>query len=140
MKVYYKIKTTTIDTTTPDPEDKWDRASTSSDHIFPSEVFLSKESLFYDYFSTGLDLKSGDHIWLVFAVWSTGDSFGYDEDACQECFAAYKTPELAYKARGMLETARKKVELPEGFRVDYLPWKGYFESLSYVEVVEVTVV
>lgn len=108
-------------------------------------------------------LETGDSVYLVYVVYSTGDSFGHDEDHSIAFIDVFKTEERAkLAARGIREhrdwycSTRSSRMTPAEARklrgkyasehsVDLVredgtvhmvcaSWNGYFESLSYVEV------
>lgn len=117
-----------------DSDDSWDRGDTQTTWSF-NEVLLGDDVGYGrgETFETKDDYNVGDTICLVIAVWSTGDSFGHDRDACSEVFGAFKTIEEA-------EEFEKKLRGKEDIMVEdsdyplYRPWTGYFESLSYIEI------
>lgn len=114
----------------PDMDDQWDRGETSTDWEIAGLVLTRPIShkLRYnqDYEVVGADddYSEGDDYYAVVAVWSTGDSFGWDTDYCCECFGVYKTEAEA-------EAKKKKLEKDKSHSV---PWNGYFESLTDIEV------
>lgn len=130
------------ETSTPNPDDEWDRASTATSWSFHDIVEVMKEedykpSDYYYHSEQYLTYKIGfeppEKLWLVIPVWSTGDSFGHDDCARAEIFGAYATKEEAKQRQDDLNKGNA------GFG-EYIPWDGYFESLDYVSVVEVDVV
>ena len=60
-----------------DPTDEWSRDSTST------EWTVNGVSIGDDRYELSLpgEVKAGDTVWLVWAVWSDGDSFGHDAGA-----------------------------------------------------------
>lgn len=136
---------------------KWERPDTYTEHEL-LEIRLSKLSdtlrsvSCFDYRTenTPLDLKAGDIVHVVYAVYSTGDSFGLDSKMCLEilsvhkdiavalenCDAAYKTDD--HIVRGEAEKMRLVIKQDDGTSYELkgyaIPWNGYFESLDYVEI------
>lgn len=82
----------------------------------------------------------GKPVFAVVAVWHTADSFGWDENYYAEMMAVYDNADKAHDAVKKLEAAERNdegaVELPDGFKLSYVPWEGYFERLSYIEIVK----
>lgn len=125
-KIYLEMTGHTHVTRDGDPDDRWDGDDTSTDWSF-GEVSLSHDNSYWrESFETNFDVKPGDPIVLVVAVWSTGDSFHRADGEYAEVFGAFKTREeaTAYAA---------KLRGNEDIDV-YRPWLGYFESLDEVEV------
>lgn len=100
------------------------------------------------------DFKIGDVAFLVWAEWSTGDSFGHGTNSSSEAFALLKNAEDAFKLAQALREAtgnQKAKKWEDQYRFDwkssdgqkvssgFLPWLGYFENLEnvYVETIQV---
>lgn len=95
---------------------------------------------------SSLDIPVGSRAFVVWVVWSTGDSFGRAAGSYSEAFGIFTDLESAEWLRTTLIIIREqdgKTELntPDGqeFTLDYMPWYGYFESLDVVNVTSVTV-
>lgn len=146
-----------------DPNNEWDRGSTSTSWTVGGIVLASKKDM--PDLTACFPVKAGDTVHVVFAVYSSGDSFGQDEHGNIEFIDVYKTAAKAARAakavRGHANWYRdindrwspmtaKERRLAEKtydnlYHVDvvredgsqkniYASWNGYFESLSYVEV------
>ena len=103
-----------------------------------------------------LDLPSGSEAWIVWVVWSSGDSFGWAENRHAEVLAIFDHEWYAnafadYVRNGDYESNNsflggtdKPFIFQSGdgqeFKYDYIPWDGYFESLEAVHVDKVKVV
>lgn len=138
MKLYLSTSSHTIQTRETYSDDSWDRGDTETSWHFGG-ISLEKPVGEYEYIEVDDDFDVTGNIYLVLAVWSTGDSFGHDAGYCCEIFAAYNIREDAEKAETLLSTATnafKKVHLPNGYEVSFVPWIGYFESLDYITIVE----
>jgi hypothetical protein len=100
------------------------------------------------------DLQVGDIAFLVWADWSTGDSFGHGDRSNVESFGLFKNEADAYALQDALEHAKEDANNPswdarhkftwtssEGQVVEsgFLPWFGYFESLDNVYVERVII-
>lgn len=135
-----------------DPNDRWDRDNTSTDHELRG-VHLSKDKS-YDLFYDG-DLSVGDTIYIVYAIYSTGDSFGHDDKAEIEFITAHKNKDVAYHNMAMTKSCNKNNDR-KGIRINYdshvmlafdtgqtfkfvPPWNNYFEHLDKVDVFETIV-
>ena len=88
-------------------------------------------------------IKNGEEYYLLYAVYSTGDSFGWDRDDSIEFFGIYTNKELAEENMVTLRDSNShdvmlKRELADGSVVeddkDFIPWIGWGTSLSYLEV------
>lgn len=116
-------------------DDEWDRGDSATDWTFDGVRLLRDDQ---DYsvdenFLTKDDFVAGDTIYLVIAVWSTGDSFGHDEGACSEVFGAFKTNAEAEDFARVL-ASKEKITVEGSYYSLYRPWDGYFEHLNSIEV------
>lgn len=125
-----------------DPEDRWDRNDTAASWTF-NHVSIVKENEYWDV-AVPFEVKEGDWIYIVAAIYSTGDSFGHDEAACCEYIDAFVDKHRADDCARAMEftlksyndrTEKKAVWAREDDsigKLDYVPWNGYFESLDEV--------
>lgn len=142
-----------------DPDDRWSRASTSTSWSVDG-IALEKE---YPDVTACFPVVKGDGVYLVYVVYSTGDTFGHDENSTivfVDLFLDEKKADVAAStirehsdAGSRLSeyrlTAKERQRLvgkyKDRFSVDivrengktmsvHAGWNGYFESLSYVEV------
>lgn len=127
MKIYLEA--------TPHVDEGYDEGSTETTWKFGR---ISASSSGSEYIETDRDFQIGQKLFLVVAVWSTGDSFANHYGDRMEIFAVYDDIHLAVEAEKLLSETTIPLILPEGFEVRYLPWRGYFESLDYVRIVEGT--
>lgn len=99
-------------------------------------------------------IEPGDReiVWLVTVGYTTGDSLGRDPEVRHEYVDIYPTrdaAEVVAKAiraheRRAKTTSEDERNMPITFgngetRKIYLPWTGFFQSLEFIEVQEVTV-
>jgi hypothetical protein len=86
--------------------------------------------------------NAGDTVWLVYAVYSTGDSETFRRDGAIEFVSVHRDEQVARKNAQALadldEDAMWGTKIPlaldTGEEIQYLvPWCGYFEHLSYVQ-------
>lgn len=112
-----------------DTDDEWDRGDSRTTWYFGS-VSLEKTGSWYDCFETSFDVQKGDMLYLVIAIWSTGNSFGHDDGASMEIFYASKDSSEAYRVANLLEKGKDQ----NGEPMTYIPWNGWFESLNEIRV------
>jgi hypothetical protein len=94
-----------------------------------------------------LDLPSGANALVVWATYSTGDSFGRSNGGSAEVFGIFTDVKSATELRDALsdfntrgDTSRLNVTTSDGqVFTQYVPWSGYFESLDSVDIDVVTV-
>lgn len=125
-----------------DRDDEWDRDDTASDWTFRN-VYIVDEKSNWD-LVLPFDVKEGDDVWVVSAVYSTGDSFGRDDRACVEYIDGFLDKHKARACARAIEASRKSYddrteknaewirEDGSEAKLDYVPWNGYFESLDDV--------
>ena len=111
--IQIEVEKQTWETSTPDPEDEWDRASTDGSVQIVGAKLSENQS--YNAIPVNDDFKKGDHIYLVWAQYSTGDSFGTDGGQYEIC-SIFKNSYEAIKEK------------------ERLAWTGCFESLNFVKV------
>lgn len=121
---------------------KWDNDDTYTSWEL-GDVWLQKDSAeSYNYEMYELDQHAdvGDIVYVVFAVWSTGDSFGSYEGAGAEVMFVSKDPDVAYFVMRTLQNATgysEKITWNNGqTRPIHIPWNGYFEQLNSLTVYE----
>jgi hypothetical protein len=140
LKLEYKSYTDV--TREADFEDEWNHDSTSTNWIFNNLKLLDRDE--YGLVSVDYEVKKGDTLYPLIAVWSTGDSFGNDDGAQMEMFTVYRTYEEADKAKKIMEKAGNsscKILDGDGKEIEfYPPWVGYFESLDYIDIDKLEVI
>jgi hypothetical protein len=146
MNVYLKKECSITETSTADPDNEWDRPNTFTQWEIPSKAYLSyKEDYFIDRLAVHFTPQVGQTCYLVYAIYSTGNSFGHDEDGCLEFIDLFTTRE---KAEALIDALRKeekedgltKYIAEDGSEAWYcIPWNGYFESLSVLDIEEVVI-
>lgn len=133
-----------------DPNDEWSRDSSRRDNTLVSATALDqKEVLAYALVHghapscdvvCGADVHKGDTVFIVWAEYTTGDSFGTDHGYV-ELVAAFVDETKANTWAEYLQTAGDSnclIELEDGsFHDFYMPWHGYFESLERINVTEI---
>jgi hypothetical protein len=139
--------------------DEWDRDDTATEHYVQGIYRVpDREGGTYPYcggesLASSLDLKVDDTAFLVYVVYSTGDSFGHDEGRCLRPIGLYDSREKAEKVADLLEAHAKQdpngpyeirytFTYPDNDGVErdcHAGWMGYFEHLDEVAVKKVTV-
>lgn len=114
--------------------------------------------------NAGYDFQPGDIAYLVTAIWSSGDSFGNSRNGSSECIWLFKDPAVAMQVKRHFEGIDKAISdgrwnsykpnqkpyVPNYFfenkeeqfvfqNQTYVPWSGYFESLTEIDVTMVLV-
>jgi len=146
-KIYIDYSSYTTVTNSADPDDEWDRDDTSTDYYVNGLTLEPNGSFEYCYYPG--EVKEGDKIYLVYAVYSTGDSFHRDERGCIDFVGVYKDKATADLVAHVLEKHSTednmygeakwtaKIVLDNGTEYDYhVGWVGYFEHLDYISVEE----
>lgn len=131
-------------------DDEWDRDDTCYTWDFKN-VTLQRDYAGYidksEEVYVDQKLIEANDTYLVYAVYSTGDSFGNDENACLECIGIY-SKEDAYKIKELIELdckekpgfdSKNNYIIYKDQKIYTYQWKGYFESLSYIEVEKVEI-
>lgn len=133
-----------------DSEDQWDRDDTCTDWTARNIELVTSDKAYFDVIAP-FEVKLGDSLIVVYAIYSTGDSFGHDERGCKEIIDVFKSPEKAADCvraieatqNGYNDYSEKSAEWiredgSQG-KLDYVPWNGYFESLDgvYAELLAV---
>ena len=144
-----KIKVITSEysdsTKDPDTDDKWDRGST-----FTSRVILNIAKDNKDYsFETSCLPENGKKYYLLYTMYSTGDSFGSNENSSIEYIELYDTQQKANEALTCIlqspinkeySFTENSISIPmnngEIYKL-FVPWNGYFESIYEQGVKEV---
>ena len=131
-------------------EDQWDRDDTYEDHNIEGIEVPKSKNAYYD-LEVGFDILHGVDYYLLYGIYNTGDSFGHD-DGRIEFVDLYEDRNVAednakrlrkhnddnrndfmkdgYYSAKLLHESGKEYDF-------HVPWKGYFENLSYLEVVAV---
>lgn len=89
------------------------------------------------------EVKDGDELFLVYAEYSSGDSFGHSTGNL-EFIAVYKTEQKAWDAYNVIDNGGSTdlvfiLESGLEYKLGYAPWDGYFENLQHFNVVKLKV-
>jgi hypothetical protein len=144
LKVLYDVYTTNMGGY--DPDDRWTRDSTDADTTINGLIIVDK------YFDTVCqdDISDGDQVGLLWATYSTGDSFGNDGGQCEfiQVLPLTKMHILSQNAETIMSANESKsyssssVKLLDAYGETYTlgcPWYGYFENLQSVDIKVLTV-
>lgn len=132
MKLYVSTDSWCETTREPDTDDSWDRGST---YTSISVDKISTEKIGEE-IQTDEDISIGDTVYIVWAHWGSGDSFGSNYGAYSEFYLVTKDEKRADRLRDLLANTPNNRYSPiefEGFSF-YRPWFGYFESLQGVNI------
>lgn len=115
-----------------DPEDSWSRDSYSGDY-WVTGVYLTGGMR--DSVESNEDIKAGDLVYVTYAVYTTGDTFG--SDGGRGCIVAVsKNYDIAIQAEKWCNnTPIDPIQIPwppSLPEISYRPWDGYFEYLDSV--------
>ena len=139
---YDEFVTTTRE---PDENDEWDRGSTSTDRYIRG-ISMGRDKS-GETMTVSFKPEAGKWYYLVYTEYSTGDSFGHDNNSRVIFHDLYTTRESAEEAIEGLSTPLKRkksdwhnmyrITLENGKEVDVYPsWEGYFEDLTGHSIAE----
>lgn len=116
-----------------------DRECTSTSHDITG-IEVVKEHAYRD-LTVNFEVTPNETYYLLYAVYNTGDSFGWDDGAIT-FIDLFKTHEKAEAALHVIGQGHKnksdrlnRYEAEDGKMIDiYRPWEGYFERLQYIKI------
>ena len=132
-----------------DTEDPNGRPNTSESHYIRGIKVVDATK--YSNLEVGFKVVPNKTYYLLYAIYSTGDSFGHDDgriafidmfESKKVADANAKRLEKHYRAERGYGKNRYSVKLTNSTGKSYAycpPWMGYFESLSNIEVKSVQV-
>lgn len=153
---YFKIHTFSSTSQTGSGEDSNEpyryRGSTHTTWSIDGVEIVEKDE--HNCLPARFEIEEGKFYYLLYGVYSTGDSFGHDADAELELVEVFKDRTVAEVAAKTLRehhelangrSAAKppknfnmwscSIKVDDGTSVDIsIPWNGYFENLSYLEI------
>lgn len=116
-----------------DPDDEWDsddKCTTWSVHGITLSDNDGSKALPADF-----SVQAGDTVWVVYAVYSTADTFHHHTGAYLEVLSFHKNESKARRNAQAAHNTPLKIEFDnEKVLERHCPWDGYFESLDYVDV------
>lgn len=120
------------ETTVPDPTDEWDRASTQTSWTI--EGLRLVEAAGYRVHEVPFKAEIGKRYFLVYAIYTTGDSFGCDDGRGFEILGIFDDRDLAEQAATAARGTGKFINEAGKMYDAYRPWDGFFERLDSLEV------
>jgi len=131
----------------PQEDDNWDRGDSSTDHNITGFRAAPEETSRYYDLIVPYEPEFDTTYYVLYAVYTTGDSFGYDSGAGIEYIGFYTKDELAVAKANLhkIETNKNtegfsiKLKTPDGGKTfdQHTPWVGYFESLDYADITSI---
>lgn len=126
-----------------DPKDDWDRDNTAGDINIHGIILVGEND--YQDLTVPFDIDINKSYILLWADYSTGDSFGHDDNQV-EFIDLFETMDRAIAARKAFlenngDSYSCKYIREDGTEISvHVPWSGYFEHLNdlRLEVVHVT--
>lgn len=126
-----------------DPEDSWGADDTSTSWSIKGISLSDSDS--QHALPADFAVEVGDTVYVVYAIYSTGDTFHRADGEYLEVLSFHKNRETAYKNEASLNGRRDRgsagndfqmtIEFDNGKKVQrHCPWDGYFESLDSVSV------
>lgn len=112
-----------------DPEDSWSRDSSDGEVSIKSAIKVPEDG--YEVLAVEQDVAIGTVVYLVWAQYTTGDSFGSDGGQ-YELLEVHLNRDDAEKRRTYFENVTH--DGTYGSTGAWLPWFGYFEHLDGVYV------
>jgi hypothetical protein len=132
-----------------DPEDQWSGEDTYTSHSIEG-IEIVKKNEYYD-LETEFKILPNKDYYLLYAIYSTGDSFSHHEGKIDYIYL-YKTASKAEAAKTILENHdteskdwderfNKTIKTEKGKNLKlYISWAGYFESLTSVNIEMVRII
>ena len=110
------------------------------DFTAPNYAWSLPESSYRSYPYAGPDIEPGTPVFVVYAVWSSGDSFGSNTRGSYEFMSVTTDKNRALRNMKALREDKKAVlENDNGTTMEmgWKPWDGYFESLDELSIATV---
>lgn len=118
-------------------DDEWDSGDTRNEWDFPISCSLVKSENSNENFFIHDEVKSGDRVYLLYAIWGTGDSFGHSEACYCTCIYASVNHLKVQFAKQLID--KNILFLPDNCVLSSIPWSGYFDSLDYLDIITLIV-
>lgn len=137
MELYCEYDQTSYNVGGRDPDDDWSRDSSEGDY-WVTGVHISGGIRDTVESAPGERIKVGDAIHVVYVVYTTGDTFGYDGGHSSRLVAT-KSIEIAQAAEAWAKAVNDFGSCEEGWAkgmksLPYPAWVGYFERLDAVRI------
>jgi hypothetical protein len=124
-----------------DPNDSWDRPNSKTEwSLINTSISLDRDNTYSYPNGRNHDIefkpnKLVSKYYCVYAIYSTGDSFGHDASAYLETLEVFLSRQEALDFIEALSNV-SKYEFIYKDKKYYIPWTGYFESLDSLEIAE----
>ena len=130
----YKVEINSIFTESYRSEEEWGSWSSQYSNYFED---VTKTDTYPD-ITSSLDIKEGEMCFVVWAEWSSGDSFGTAHDGNAEALAIFTDVKSAKEFQEKVLNSEEysvKFTTPDG-QVHNVrcPWTGYFEELTEIHI------
>jgi hypothetical protein len=137
--LHLNVSKFTWETRQADPYVRYDRADTVTQWDVHGISLSDKDGEYA--LPVDFPVQVGDKVYVVYAIYSSGDTFHRDVSSNFEVISFHKNYDIAMKNQEALQelhkNAQMQIEYDSGAVVKrYCPWDGYFESLDNV-IVEV---
>lgn len=121
--------------------EQWGEWRESWDYDPPSEAYLVTNKSYdtHPYIVPDVVLAPAI-LYVIYAVWSSGDSFGNADRGSSDIISIHADPERARRNLEILQNANGTVvlEMDDGSTINYYPsWGGYFEHLDTLAIANV---
>ncbi len=117
----------------------------SESYSFNAPTLASASEAGYGGFPyVGAELQPNDELFVLYVVWSSGDSFGRDDRNYYEFLCVNKDADMAVRNLEKVKACNKisyvELELDDGSLMKCYcgSWNGYFESLDELDLAKVT--
>jgi hypothetical protein len=122
--------------------EQWGEWYESYSFVAPTLAFAS-EGDYGSFPYVGRDLQVNDELFVLYAVWSSGDSFGEGARGLYEFLCVNKDADMAVrnleKVKACTDFSHIELELDDGSLMKCYcgSWLGYFESLDVLDLARV---
>ena len=135
----YKVEINSICTESYRSEEEWGSWSSQYSNYFED---VTKTDTYPD-ITSSLDIKEGELCFVVWAEWSSGDSFGTAYDGNTEALAIFtdvqSVKEFKEKVLNNGEYSIKFTTSDGQIHDVRCPWTGYFETLTGIHIEQTTI-
>lgn len=110
------------------------------DFTAPTYAWSLAKAKYGSYAYAGPDIEPGTPVFVIYAVWSSGDSFGSDTRGNYEFMSVTTDMDRAIRNMDALrKDGEREIENDDGSRmkISYRPWSGYFENLDELTIATV---
>ena len=117
--------------------EQWGEWHSSHTNTFSS---ISKDNSEYPDVVSTEDIKDGQNCFVIWAEWSSGDSFGHGDRSNVEALAVFSQSKDAFDMKNALKKPMDgysydfTASTGQNFHSDFAGWSGYFESLDDIHV------